>query len=98
MWDFILPNSNTESEQEALPVNTRSKNAAELVQTNPKKKNWSPVSKDKAPMKKTSVVPTQNQPSSSNPPSSSKTLVVSDSMDYNIVEDMKKNHANINFF
>lgn len=25
MWDFILPNSDNESEQEALPVNTRSK-------------------------------------------------------------------------
>lgn len=95
MWDFILPNSNTESEQEALPVNTRSKNVAEPVQTNSKKKNSSPVAKDKAPMKKNLVVPTQNQLSSSNPPSSSKMLVVYDSMDYNIMEDMKKARANI---
>ena len=93
MWDFILANSDTESEQEALPVNTRSKNLAEPIQTSPKKKNSSSVTKDKAPMKKNSVMPTENQPSSSNPPSSSKKLVVSNSIDYNIVEDMKKNRA-----
>jgi len=40
-------------------------------------------------------VPTQNQPSSSNPPSPSKTLVVFDSMDYNIIKDMKKTKANL---
>ena len=41
-------------------------------------------------------MPTQNQPSSSNPPTTtSKTLVVSDSMHYNIIEDMKKTRANI---
>lgn len=98
MWEFILPNFDNSSEQEALPVNTESKIAVEPVQTNPKKKNRSPISKDKAPMKKTPVVPTQNQPSFSNPPSSSKTLVVLDSMDYNIVEDMKKTRENIYLF
>lgn len=49
-------------------------------------------------MKKTPVVPTQNQLSSSNPPSSSKTLVVSDSMDYNIVEEMEKTRAHISLY
>lgn len=68
MWDFISPNSDNESEQEALPVNTRTKNSTDAIQTNPKKKNSSPATKDKAPMKKTLVVPTENQPSSSNPP------------------------------
>lgn len=98
MWDFILPNSDNENEQEALPINTRRKNVAEPIQTNLKKKNSSPVTKYKAPMKKTLVVPIQNQPSSSNPLSSSKTLVVSDSMVYNIVEDIKKTQANISLY
>ena len=52
--------------------------------------------KDKTPVKKTSSFPTQNQPSSSNPPTTtSKTLVVSNPMDYNIVEGMNKTRANI---
>ena len=58
MWDFILPNLDTESEHEALLVHTKIKNASEAVQTNPKKKNLSPVTKDKAPLKKNLVVPT----------------------------------------
>lgn len=39
MWDFIFPNSDNESEEASLLVNTRSKNAVDPVQTNPKKKN-----------------------------------------------------------
>ena len=95
MWDFILPNSNNENEQEALTVSTRSKSAVEPIQTSPKKKNSTPITKDKTLVKKNSPLPTQNQPSSCNSPSTSKTLVVSDSMDYNIIEDMKKTRANI---
>lgn len=53
------------------------------------------TTKERIPTKKSTTVPTQNQPSSSNPPSSSKTLVVADSMDYNIIEYMKKTRANI---
>lgn len=68
MWDFILPNFHNESEQKALPVNTKSKITTDPIQKNPKKKNSSPIAKDKAPVKKTPVVPTQNQPSSSNTP------------------------------
>ena len=98
MWDFILPNSDTKNEQEVFPVSTRSKGAAKLVQPTPNKKNMGPTTKDKVPTKKSTTVPTQNQPSSSNPPSSSKTLVVVDSMDYNIIEDMKKNRSNISLF
>ena len=83
MWDFILPNS--DSEQEAMPVSTRSKSTVEPAQSVPKKKSTTPITKDKSPVKKASPLPTQNQPSSSNPPTStSKTLVVSDPMDYNI--------------
>jgi len=90
MWDFILPNSDNESEQEALLVNTRSKSIVEPNQANQKKKNSNPVTKEKFPTNKALVTSPHNQPSSSNPPSSSKTLVVSDSIDYNIMEDMKK--------
>lgn len=60
MWDFILPNSDTESEKEAFPVSTRSKVAAEPIQPTQKKKNVSPTTKDKAPLKKSTAVPTQN--------------------------------------
>lgn len=44
------------------------------------------------------MIPSQNQPTSSNPPSTSKTLVVANSMDYNIIEDMKKTKENITMF
>eukprot|EP00253_Pinus_taeda_P029731 PITA_29731 len=39
MWDFILPNSNTEAEQEAFRVTTRSKSTPEPVQANSKKRS-----------------------------------------------------------
>ena len=96
MWDFILPNSDSEVEQEAMLVSTRSKSTTEPIQTAPKKKITTPSTKDKSPAKKASPLPTQNQPSFFNPPTSTtKTLVVSDPMEYNIVEDMKNIKANI---
>jgi len=99
MWDLILPNSNTENEQEAFPVTTRSKGTLEPLQATSKKRNaGSTTTKEKVPVKKATTIPSQNQPSSSNLPSTSKTLVVSDSMDYNIIEDMKKTKANITMF
>ena len=45
MWDFILPNSDSEVEQEAMPVSTRSKSTAEPIQTAPKRKTQLQVSK-----------------------------------------------------
>lgn len=98
MWDFNLPNSDTKNEQEAFPVSTKSKGVIEPVQPTQKKKIMCPTTKDKVPTKKFTAVPTQNQPSSSNPPSSSKTLVVVESIDYNIIKDMKKTRANICIF
>jgi len=96
MWDFILLNSDSEKEQEAMPVSTRSKSTAEPIQTVPKKKISTLTTKEKFPLKKNSSLPTQNQPLSSNPPTTtSKTLVVSNPMDCNIVEDMKKTRVNI---
>lgn len=54
--------------------------------------------KEKVPVRKPAATVSNNHPSSSTTPSSSKTLVVSDSMDYNIVDDMKKTKANITMF
>jgi hypothetical protein len=99
MWDFILPNSDTENEEEAFPVTTRSKSTSEPAQATSKKRSaGATTTKEKVPPKKSPVVVPQNQPSTSNSPSTSKTLVVSDSMEYNIVDDMKKTKANITMF
>jgi len=99
MWDFILPNSDTENEEEAFPVTTRSRSVPDPIQTTSKKRSaGATTTKEKTPMKKSPATVPQNQPSASNIPSTSKTLVVSDSMDYNIVDDMKKTKANITMF
>jgi len=98
MWDFILPNSDTENEQEAFPITTRSKGTPEPIQITQKKRNTGTTTKEKFPTKKSTAIPSQNQSSASNPPSKSKTLVVTDSMDYNIIEDMKKTKENITMF
>jgi len=99
MWDFILPNSDTENEQEAFPVTTRSKGAPEPIQASLKKRSASATTtKEKVPTMKSAATLRQNQPSSSNIPSTSKTLVILDSMDYNIVDGMKKTKANITMF
>ena len=99
MWDFILPNSDTDNEEEAFPVTTRSKSTSEPVQATSKKRSaGAATTKEKVPPKKPLVTIPQNQSSTSTIPSTSKTLVVSDSMDYNIVDDMKKTKANITMF
>ena len=99
MWDFILPNSDTDNDEEAFPVSTKSKSTFEPVQATSKKRNaGAATTKEKVPTKKSPAVVPQNQPSTSSTPSTSKTLVVSDSMDYNIVNDMKKTKANITMF
>lgn len=69
----FLPKPDNESEQEALPVNTRSKSILEPNQSTQKKKNSNPITKEKSPAKKTPNSSPQMKPSSSNPPSSSKT-------------------------
>lgn len=60
MWDFILPNSDIENEQEAFPVNTRSKGTSKPVQINQKKRNTGMPSKEKTPTKKSPTPPSQN--------------------------------------
>ena len=98
MWDFILPNSDTENEQEAFPVTTRSKGTLEPIQASSKKRSvGTTTTKEKVPTNKPAATLPQNQPSSSNIPSTSKTLVVSDSMDYNIIDDMRRKMQTLTF-
>lgn len=85
MWDFIFPNSDTENEQEAFPIITRSKGTPDPIQITQKKRNAGTTTKEKVPTKKSTTIPSQNRPLASNPPPTSKTLVVTDSMDYNII-------------
>jgi len=105
MWDFILPNSDTENEEEAFPVTTRSRSTPDPMQTTSKRRSTgaatakeNTLAKKSPPTTKSPTIVPQSQPSTSNIPSTSKTLVVSDSMDYNIVDDMKKTKANITMF
>jgi len=94
MWDFIIPNEET---QEALPITTRSKNPVELIETNSKKKASMPPPRDKETCKKSSPKSTQTTPTQLNSSPQPKILIVSVEMEYNIIDDMKKNRANITF-
>lgn len=95
MWDFSLPTSGSEYEQKYLPVSTKSKGPVNSTQSTQKQNPLTSTTKDKVVSKKSSSTSPQPTPSSYNPPSSSKTLVVVDTMEYNIVEDMKKARENI---
>ena len=90
MWDFILPN---EEQQEALHVSERRKNTTEAMQPNQKYKDSTPA-KDKTISKKSTSKATQNNPTTLYVPPTSKKMVVSDTIEYN-VEDTKKTRANI---
>jgi len=94
MWDEILPN---EEDQEASPVSTRSRNQPDPPQPTPKPKSTSSTPKDKVTAKKTTSKATQTSPVQIDSLIPSKTLIVSDEMEYNIIEDMKKTRANITF-
>ena len=94
MWDFILPD---EEDQDALPVSTRIRNQHDLQQSISKQKNASLASKDKVASKKSSPKATHASPVQADSSTPSKTLIISDEMEYNIVEDMKKTRANITF-
>lgn len=95
MWDFTLPTFDNEDEQEALPVSTRSKGLVDSTQSTQKQKPTTSATNDKVVNKKASSTSPQPTPSSSNHPSSSKTLLLVDTIEYNIVEDMKKARENI---
>ena len=95
MWDFILPQ---EEDQEAFPVSTRSKNQLDPPQTTPKQKGASPAAKEKVATKKTTAKVTQSSPIQPDQTPPSRTLIVSDEMEYNIIDDMKKTRANITLY
>jgi len=95
MWDFILPD---EEDQEASPISTRSRNQLDPPQPTPKPKSASSMTKDKVAAKKTTPKATQTSLVQTNSSTPSKTLIVSDEMEYNIIEDMKKTRANITFY
>jgi len=95
MWDFILPD---EDDQEASPVSTQSRNQLNPPQPTPKPKSASSMPKDKVASKKTTSKATQTSPVQTYSPNPSKTLIVLDEMEYNIIEDMNKTRANITIF
>jgi hypothetical protein len=95
MWDFILPQ---EEDQEAFPVSTRSKNQLDPPQTTPKQKGASPATKERVVTKKTTAKAAQFSPVQYEQAPPSRTLIVSDEMGYNIIDDMKKTRANITLY
>lgn len=84
MWDFILL---TEEEAQAMLVTTRSKNYPNMSITNHKQKFATPAKEktiaDKSKTSQTNPIPPDSQ-------NTSKTLVISDTVKYNIVDDMEK--------
>jgi len=75
-----------------MPVTTRSQNSPDMSTTIQKQKTATPV-KEKIVSKKSKTTQTDSIPL--DPPTASKTLVVLDTLEYNIVEDMKNTRANI---
>lgn len=95
MWDFILPD---EEDQEESLISTRNRNQLDPPQPTPKPKSASSMTKDKVAAKKTTQKVTQTSPVQTDPSTPSKTLIVSNEMEYNIIEDMKSSRANITFY
>lgn len=63
MWDFILPGLDTDNEEEAFPVTTRSKGTPEPAQVTSKKRSaGATTTKEKIPTKKPPAVVPQNHP------------------------------------
>lgn len=89
MWDFILP---TQEVAQEMLVTNRSKISPDTSTTNQKQKFATP-GKEKTVTKKSKT--NQTDPIPSDSPNASKTLVISDMVKYNIVEDMKKARPNI---
>ena len=56
------------------------------------------MTKDKVAAKKTTSKATETSPVQTDSSTPSKKLIVSDEMEYNIIEDMKKTRANITFY
>lgn len=63
MLNFILPNSDTENEEEYFPVTTRSRSVPDPVQTTSKKRSvGATTTKEKTPTKKSLATVLQNHP------------------------------------
>eukprot|EP00253_Pinus_taeda_P010678 PITA_10678 len=95
MWDIILPD---EEDQGASSVSTRSRNQLDPPQPTPKPKSTSSMTKDKVAAKKTTPKATQTSPIQTDSSTPSKTLIIPDEMEYNIIEDMKRTRAKITFY
>lgn len=76
-------------------MSTRSKGIFDTFPTNQKHKSLDPPNKDKGVISKSNTLSLDSLPTTSNSPSSSNNLTISDTMEYNIVEDMEKVKANI---
>ena len=72
-------------------MSTRSKSSSYSIVSNQKQKSL--PTKEKKIVKKSKTV--QTDPITPNPSTMSKTLIVLDTVEYNIVEDMKNTKANI---
>ena len=95
LWDFILTSSENEEEEEALLVSMRSKGLVDTPIVNQNQKSLTPPAKEKSIVKNTSTPPSSFDRTTYKPSSSCKTLIVSDTIEYNILEDMKKVKDNI---
>ena len=84
MWDFILPD---EEDQEALSVSTRSKNQLDSPQPIPKPKSARSMPKDKVAAKKTTPKVTQTSLVQTDSPYPSKTLIVSNNVNFEMGTD-----------
>ena len=73
-------------------------NKLDPPQTTPKPKSASSLAKDKVAPKKITSKAIQTSPVQTNSSIPSRTLIVPDEMEYNIIEDMKKTRANITFY
>lgn len=89
MWDFIIP---TEEEAQRMLVTTRSKNSLAMSTKIQKQKTTTPI-KEKIVSRKSKTIQTNSI--LLDPPTTSKTLMISDTIQYNIVEDIKKTRENI---
>ena len=74
-----------------MPVSTRSKSSSDSTVSNQKQKSL--PTKEKTVARKSKTVQIDSIPP--NPNTTSKTLIVSNTMEYNIVEDMKNIKENI---
>jgi len=94
----LTTSENEEEEEEYFPINSRSKGPIDTTSSSKNQKYPTPSTKEKGTIKKTSSQSFDYAPTTSKSPSSSKTLIISYNIEYNIVEEMKKIKANISLY